>query len=136
MACSDEDRGRSRRPSAEDWGWSHRAIFLVCYESFLLSSASVGIFLYAARVLCAGPFFIAKVSRSGIPVPASRCAERFTNLYFPFDFQSSYSSNRIKHLVDSVRSSVSVASHPSPIVFPAQFAPARRCLCLLLSAKL
>jgi hypothetical protein len=24
MACSDEDRGRSRRPGAEDWGWSHR----------------------------------------------------------------------------------------------------------------
>jgi hypothetical protein len=23
MACSDEDRGRSRRPSAEDRGWSH-----------------------------------------------------------------------------------------------------------------
>jgi hypothetical protein len=25
MACSDEDRGRSRRPGAEDWGWSHRS---------------------------------------------------------------------------------------------------------------
>jgi hypothetical protein len=25
MACSDEDRGRSRRPSAENWGWSHRS---------------------------------------------------------------------------------------------------------------
>jgi hypothetical protein len=25
MACSDEDRGRSRRPSAEDQGWSHRS---------------------------------------------------------------------------------------------------------------
>jgi hypothetical protein len=25
MACSDEDRGRSRRPAAEDWGWSHRS---------------------------------------------------------------------------------------------------------------
>jgi hypothetical protein len=25
MACSDEDRGRSRRPSAEDRGWSHRS---------------------------------------------------------------------------------------------------------------
>jgi hypothetical protein len=24
MACSDEDRGRSRRPGAEDCGWSHR----------------------------------------------------------------------------------------------------------------
>jgi hypothetical protein len=24
MACSDEDRGRSRRPGAEDRGWSHR----------------------------------------------------------------------------------------------------------------
>jgi hypothetical protein len=24
MACSDEDRGRSRRPSVEDRGWSHR----------------------------------------------------------------------------------------------------------------
>jgi hypothetical protein len=24
MACSDEDRVRSRRPSAEDRGWSHR----------------------------------------------------------------------------------------------------------------
>jgi hypothetical protein len=23
MACSDEDRGRSRRPGAEDRGWSH-----------------------------------------------------------------------------------------------------------------
>jgi hypothetical protein len=23
MACSDEDRGRSRRPDAEDRGWSH-----------------------------------------------------------------------------------------------------------------
>jgi hypothetical protein len=23
MACSDEDRGRSRRPAAEDRGWSH-----------------------------------------------------------------------------------------------------------------
>jgi hypothetical protein len=25
MVCSDEDRGRSRRPSAEDRGWSHRS---------------------------------------------------------------------------------------------------------------
>jgi hypothetical protein len=25
MAYSDEDRGRSRRPSAEDQGWSHRS---------------------------------------------------------------------------------------------------------------
>jgi hypothetical protein len=25
MTCSDEDRGRSRRPDAEDWGWSHRS---------------------------------------------------------------------------------------------------------------
>jgi hypothetical protein len=79
----------------------------------------------AARVLCAGPFFIAKVSRSGIPIPASRCAERFTDLYFLFDFQSSYSSNRSKHLVDSVCSSISVASRPNPIVFLARFAPAR-----------
>jgi hypothetical protein len=101
------------------------AIFLVCSESFLLSSASAGIFVYATRVLYAGPFFTAKVSRSGIPIPASRCVERFADLYFPFDFQSSYSSNRSKHLVDSVHSSISVASSPSLIVFPARFAPAR-----------
>jgi hypothetical protein len=25
MACSDENCDRSRRPSAEDWGWSHRS---------------------------------------------------------------------------------------------------------------
>jgi hypothetical protein len=25
MACNDEDRGRSRRPGAEDRGWSHRS---------------------------------------------------------------------------------------------------------------
>jgi hypothetical protein len=25
MACSDEDRGRSRRAGAEDRGWSHRS---------------------------------------------------------------------------------------------------------------
>jgi hypothetical protein len=25
MACSDEDRGKSRRPGAEDCGWSHRS---------------------------------------------------------------------------------------------------------------
>jgi hypothetical protein len=25
MACSDEDRDRSRRPGAEDWGWSYRS---------------------------------------------------------------------------------------------------------------
>jgi hypothetical protein len=25
IACSDEDRGRSRRPGAEDRGWSHRS---------------------------------------------------------------------------------------------------------------
>jgi hypothetical protein len=25
MTCSDEDHGRSRRPSAEDRGWSHRS---------------------------------------------------------------------------------------------------------------
>jgi hypothetical protein len=25
MVCSDEDRGRSRRPDAEDRGWSHRS---------------------------------------------------------------------------------------------------------------
>jgi hypothetical protein len=25
MACSDEDCGRSRRPGAEDLGWSHRS---------------------------------------------------------------------------------------------------------------
>jgi hypothetical protein len=54
------------------------------------------------------------------PLEISRCAERFADLYFPFDFQSSYSSNRSKHLMNSVRSSVSVASRPSPIVFPAR----------------
>jgi hypothetical protein len=90
----------------------------------------------ATRVLYAAPFFIAKVSRSGIPVPASRCAERFAYLYFPFDFQLSYSSNQSKHLVDSIRSSISVANRPSPIVFPVRFALARRCLGLLLSARL
>jgi hypothetical protein len=26
MACSDEDRDRSRRPGAEDQGWSHRSV--------------------------------------------------------------------------------------------------------------
>jgi hypothetical protein len=26
MTCSDEDRGRSRRPGAEDRGWSHRSV--------------------------------------------------------------------------------------------------------------
>jgi hypothetical protein len=25
MVCSDEDHGRSRRPGAEDRGWSHRS---------------------------------------------------------------------------------------------------------------
>jgi hypothetical protein len=25
MTCSDEDHGKSRRPSAEDQGWSHRS---------------------------------------------------------------------------------------------------------------
>jgi hypothetical protein len=25
MACSDEDHGKSKRPSVEDWGWSHRS---------------------------------------------------------------------------------------------------------------
>jgi hypothetical protein len=25
LACSDEDRGRSRRPGVEDRGWSHRS---------------------------------------------------------------------------------------------------------------
>jgi hypothetical protein len=25
LACSDEDRGKSRRPGAEDRGWSHRS---------------------------------------------------------------------------------------------------------------
>jgi hypothetical protein len=25
MACSDEDRGRSRRPGTEDQGWPHRS---------------------------------------------------------------------------------------------------------------
>jgi hypothetical protein len=25
MVCNDEGRGRSRRPGAEDWGWSHRS---------------------------------------------------------------------------------------------------------------
>jgi hypothetical protein len=25
MTCSDEDRGRSRRPGVEDQGWSHRS---------------------------------------------------------------------------------------------------------------
>jgi hypothetical protein len=25
MACSDDDRGRSRRPDVEDRGWSHRS---------------------------------------------------------------------------------------------------------------
>jgi hypothetical protein len=26
MAYSDEDHGRSRRPSVEDWIWSHRSV--------------------------------------------------------------------------------------------------------------
>jgi hypothetical protein len=111
-------------------------IFLVCSESFLLWSASAGIFVYAARVLCAGPFFITKVSCSRIHVPTSRSAESFVDLYFPFDYRLSYSYNRSKHLVDSVRSSVSVDNRPSLIIFPAQFAPARRRLCLLSSARL
>jgi hypothetical protein len=25
MTCSDEDHGRSKRPGAEDLGWSHRS---------------------------------------------------------------------------------------------------------------
>jgi hypothetical protein len=25
IACSDEDRSRSRKPGAEDWEWSHRS---------------------------------------------------------------------------------------------------------------
>jgi hypothetical protein len=25
MSCSDEDRGRSKRPGVEDQGWSHRS---------------------------------------------------------------------------------------------------------------
>jgi hypothetical protein len=25
MTCSDKDRGRSRRPGAEDRGWSHKS---------------------------------------------------------------------------------------------------------------
>jgi hypothetical protein len=30
MACSDEDRGSSRRPGAEDRGWSHRSGGVMC----------------------------------------------------------------------------------------------------------
>jgi hypothetical protein len=30
MACNDEDRGRSRRPGAEDRGWLHRSGGAVC----------------------------------------------------------------------------------------------------------
>jgi hypothetical protein len=30
MACSDEDRGRSRRHGTEDRGWSHRSGGTVC----------------------------------------------------------------------------------------------------------
>jgi hypothetical protein len=30
MACSDEDRDRSRRPGAEDRGWSHRSGGTMC----------------------------------------------------------------------------------------------------------
>jgi hypothetical protein len=41
MAFSDEDRGRSRRPSAEDWGWSHEFMdiileFLLLVHDFVL----------------------------------------------------------------------------------------------------
>jgi hypothetical protein len=25
MTCNDEDHGRSKRPGAENWGWSHRS---------------------------------------------------------------------------------------------------------------
>jgi hypothetical protein len=25
ITCNDDDRGRSRRPDAEDWGWSHKS---------------------------------------------------------------------------------------------------------------
>jgi hypothetical protein len=25
MVCSDEDHDRTRRPGAEDWGWSHKS---------------------------------------------------------------------------------------------------------------
>jgi hypothetical protein len=28
MTCSDEDRGRSRRPGAEDRGWLHRSVLV------------------------------------------------------------------------------------------------------------
>jgi hypothetical protein len=30
MTCSDDDYGRSRRPAAEDRGWSHRSGGAVC----------------------------------------------------------------------------------------------------------
>jgi hypothetical protein len=30
MVCSDEDRGRSRRPDAEDQEWSHMSGGVVC----------------------------------------------------------------------------------------------------------
>jgi hypothetical protein len=30
MVSSDEDRGRSRRPGAEDWGWSNELSDAMC----------------------------------------------------------------------------------------------------------
>jgi hypothetical protein len=34
MACSDEERGRTRRPDAEDRRWLHRSGTRFCYPSY------------------------------------------------------------------------------------------------------
>jgi hypothetical protein len=45
MACSDEDRGRSRRPGAEDRRWSHRSGLLGGQAVERLGGAMCGLHL-------------------------------------------------------------------------------------------
>jgi hypothetical protein len=89
MACSDEDCGRSRRPGAEDQGWSHRsgtrwpggrvAPCAVCTwhvetrnTSFLVEPQNQGGEGFPGLVL--------KTGRSGLVIWASKSLRRFLGL--------------------------------------------------------
>jgi hypothetical protein len=110
MTCSDEDRGRSRRPSAEDRGWSHRsgtqwpgsrvAPCAVCTGHVETRSAG---FLVEPQNQGGGgfPSLGLKTGDSGLVIWVSKSPRRFLGLGLKTMWASVY---RLRHKTDGGRS--------------------------------
>jgi hypothetical protein len=112
MACSDKDRGRSRRPGAEDRGWSHRSGTrwpggrevgwrrAVCTGHVETRSAS---FLVEPQNQGGGGFpdLGLKTGSSGLVIWASKSPRRFLGLCLKTKWASVC---RLRHKTDGGRS--------------------------------